>query len=84
MMKGKVGVIIIKPPRHLSPNIGKHMIIFVTILITTTGSKNCTCIVYFFIRSIFVAGQADNFNSENFRNYGSIPFYIMVIIGFLL
>ena len=38
-MKGKVGVI--KPPRHLSPNIGKHMIIFVTILITTTGSKNC-------------------------------------------
>ena len=39
MMKGKVGVI--KPPRHLSPNIGKHMIIFVTILITTTGSKNC-------------------------------------------
>ena len=44
MMNGKVGVI--KPPRHLSPNIGKHMIIFVTILITTTGSKNWAVLNY--------------------------------------
>ena len=27
MMKGKAGVT--KPPRHQTPNIGKHMIIFV-------------------------------------------------------
>ena len=31
MMKGKARVT--KPPRHQTPNIGKHMIIFVTILI---------------------------------------------------
>ena len=41
MMKGKVGVI--KPPRHLSPNIGKHMTICTCTCNTTTGQvTKCT------------------------------------------